>query len=119
MQPSTGRLVITPRCSPARSTSYIGPNPAITGFAESDGEALRIISRLDLRGRTLVVKPEITKVSQLEGKKIATPQLGNTQDVAARAYFASKGLETDVSGGGDVSILPTPNATTLGRSSRG
>ena len=68
--------------------------------------------RLDLRA-ALVVKPEITKVSQLEGKKIATPQLGNTQDVAARAYFASKGLETDVSGGGDVSILPTPNATTL------
>ena len=51
--------------------------------------------RLDLRGRARG-EPEITKVSQLEGKKIATPQLGNTQDVAARAYFASKGLETDV-----------------------
>ncbi len=110
---NAGPAVITALLSGAIDVSYIGPNPAITGFAESNGEALRIISGSTSAGAALVVKPGITKVSQLKGKKVATPQLGNTQDVAARAYFASKGLETDVSGGGDVSIIPTPNATTL------
>ena len=110
---NAGPQVITALLSGAIDVSYIGPNPAITGFAESGGEALRIISGSTSAGAALVVKPEITKVSQLEGKKIATPQLGNTQDVAARAFLKSKGLETDVSGGGDVSIIPTSNATTL------
>ena len=110
---NAGPTVITALLAGAIDVSYIGPNPAITGFAESDGEALRIISGSTSGGAALVVKPGITKVSQLKGKKIATPQLGNTQDVAARAYFKEKGLSTDVTGGGDVSILPTPNATTL------
>jgi NitT/TauT family transport system substrate-binding protein len=110
---NAGPAAITALLSGAIDVSYIGPNPAITGFAESNGEALRIISGSTSAGAALVVKPEITRVSQLKGKKIATPQLGNTQDVAARAYLRSKGLETDVSGGGDVSIIPTPNATTL------
>jgi NitT/TauT family transport system substrate-binding protein len=110
---NAGPAVITALLSGAIDVSYIGPNPAITGFAESNGEAVRIISGSTSAGAALVVKPEITKVSQLKGKKIATPQLGNTQDVAARAYLKTKGLTTDVSGGGDVSIIPTPNATTL------
>ncbi|MET0627298.1 MAG: ABC transporter substrate-binding protein [Acidimicrobiia bacterium] len=110
---NAGPAVITALLADAIDVSYNGPNPAITGFAESNGEALRIISGSTSAGAALVVKPEITKVTQLKGKKIATPQLGNTQDVAARAFFKSKGLTTDVTGGGDVSIVPTPNATTL------
>ena len=110
---NAGPTVITALLAGAIDVSYIGPNPAINGFAESNGEALRIISGSTSAGAALVVKPEITKVADLKGKKIATPQLGNTQDVAARAYLKSKGLSTDITGGGDVSILPTPNATTL------
>ena len=60
-----------------------------------------------------MVKPGITSAAQLKGKKLATPQLGNTQDVALRAWLKSQGLATDVQGGGDVSILPQPNAQTL------
>jgi NitT/TauT family transport system substrate-binding protein len=110
---NAGPTVITALLAGAIDVSYIGPNPAINGFAESNGEALRIISGSTSGGAALVVKPEIKKVADLKGKKIATPQLGNTQDVAARAYLKSKGLSTDITGGGDVSILPTPNATTL------
>ncbi|MET0895592.1 MAG: ABC transporter substrate-binding protein [Acidimicrobiia bacterium] len=110
---NAGPLVITALLADAIDVSYIGPNPSITGFAQSNGEALRIISGSTSAGASLVVKPSITKVSDLKGKKIATPQLGNTQDVAARSYLKQKGLSTDTSGGGDVSILPTANATTL------
>ncbi len=59
------------------------------------------------------MQPSITDVSQLKGKTLATPQLGNTQDVALRAWLSSKGLHTDPQKGGDVTIAPTENATTL------
>jgi NitT/TauT family transport system substrate-binding protein len=59
------------------------------------------------------VKPDITTPAQLKGKKIATPSLGNTQDVAARSWLASKGLKTTTEGGGDVSIVPQDNSTTV------
>ena len=93
--------------------TFIGPNPAINAFQKSNGEAIRIVSGSTSGGAGLVVKPEITSVEQLKGKTIATPQLGNTQDVALRAFLKSKGLAADTSGGGDVSITPQANADTL------
>ncbi|MGQ0804302.1 MAG: ABC transporter substrate-binding protein [Actinomycetota bacterium] len=99
--------------SDALDISYIGPNPAINAFAQSDGEAIRIISGAASGGAFFVVQPEIKKPKDLEGKTIATPQLGNTQDVALRTYLADKGFETDPTGGGDVSIVPQDNAQTL------
>jgi NitT/TauT family transport system substrate-binding protein len=93
--------------------SFMGPNPAINAFQKSGGEAIRIVAGATSGGAGLVVKPEITSVDQLKGKKIASPQLGNTQDVALRAFLESKGLNTDTNGGGDVSIIPQANADTL------
>lgn len=93
--------------------TFIGPNPAINAFARSNGSAIRIIAGSTSGGAYLVVKPEITSVEQLSGTTLATPSLGNTQDVALRAWLASNGLETTPDGGGDVSILPQSNSTTL------
>lgn len=93
--------------------TFIGPNPAINAFAQSGGEAVRIIAGSTSGGAYLVVKPEITSVEQLAGKNIATPSLGNTQDVALRAWLKENGLETTLEGGGDVSILPQSNSTSL------
>jgi sulfonate transport system substrate-binding protein len=93
--------------------SFIGPNPAINAFAKSNGEAIRIVSGATSGGAYLVVKPGITSAADLKGKKLATPQLGNTQDVALRAWLKEQGFATDVQGGGDVSILPQANAQTL------
>jgi NitT/TauT family transport system substrate-binding protein len=93
--------------------TYIGPNPAINAFAQSDGEAVRIIAGSTSGGAALVTSPDITSPEQLEGAVLATPQLGNTQDVALRAYLADEGFETDETGGGDVSIRPQANADTL------
>jgi NitT/TauT family transport system substrate-binding protein len=97
----------------AIDATYIGPNPAINAFAQSNGEAVRIISGATSGGAFLVTKPDITSVEQLKGKKIATPQLGNTQDVALRAWLKEQGYTTDTAGGGDVSVVPQDNAQTL------
>jgi NitT/TauT family transport system substrate-binding protein len=98
--------------SGAIDATYIGPNPAINAFVKTKG-GIKIVSGATSGGAALVVKPAITSVAQLEGKKIATPQLGNTQDVALRAFLKEKGLATDPQGGGDVSILPQENSLTL------
>jgi NitT/TauT family transport system substrate-binding protein len=97
----------------AIDASYIGPNPAINAFAKSSGQAIRIIAGATSGGAFLVVKPGIDSPKDLAGKKLATPQLGNTQDVALRTWLLDNGLETDLQGGGDVSILPQENAQTL------
>jgi NitT/TauT family transport system substrate-binding protein len=60
-----------------------------------------------------MVHPDIESAADLKGRKLATPQLGNTQDVALRSWLTKEGLKADTSGGGDVSILPQENAQTL------
>jgi NitT/TauT family transport system substrate-binding protein len=93
--------------------TLIGPNPAINGFAQSDGEALRIVSGSTSGGAYFVVTPEITAPDQLAGTTVASPSLGNTQDVALRAWLADEGFETRPDGGGDLTILAQSNSTTL------
>jgi NitT/TauT family transport system substrate-binding protein len=94
--------------------SYIGPNPAINGYIQSEGKAVRVISGATSGGAALVVRPaaNIKSPADLAGKKLATPQLGNTQDVALRGYLAEHGLKTKEQGG-DVEIIPTDNAQIL------
>lgn len=93
--------------------TYIGPNPTINAYAESKGEAVRVIAGAASGGAGLVVRPEITSAADLKGRRIATPQLGNTQDVALRYWLGQQGLTADPEGGGDVSILPQANAEGL------
>lgn len=93
--------------------TFIGPNPAINAYAQSGGEAVRIVAGSTSGGAYLVVKPGISSAQQLKGKTVATPSLGNTQDVALRAWLKDNGIETTADGGGDVTILPQKNATTL------
>ena len=97
----------------ALDASYIGPNPAINAFAQSDGQAIRIVSGTTSGGAALIVRDDITSPDQLAGTVLATPQLGNTQDVALRAWLLEQGYETDLEGGGDVSITPQANADAL------
>lgn len=110
---NAGPEAITALVSDALDATYIGPNPAINAFAKSHGEAIRIISGATSGGAFLVVRPEIRDVAGLRGKTIASPQLGNTQDVALRSWLASKGFRTTTEGGGEVSVVPQENALTL------
>ncbi len=93
---------------------WIGPSPAINGFTKSNGEALKIIGGSASGGVRLVVNPDkIKSVDDLKGKKIATPQIGNTQDVALLSFLAGKGWKVDAnSGAGDVSVVRSDNKVT-------
>jgi NitT/TauT family transport system substrate-binding protein len=93
--------------------TFIGPNPAINAHAQSEGTAIRIIAGSTSGGAALVVKPEIAGPEDLAGLRIATPSLGNTQDVALRAWLLAQGYESDLEGGGDVSVIPQSNAQSL------
>jgi len=91
--------------------TYIGPNPAINGYVQSDGEALKIISGAASGGAVFVVRNDvgINSVDDLANKKFASPQLGNTQDVALRKYLLDHGYKTKENGG-NVEVLPAKNA---------
>ncbi|MFG2145317.1 aliphatic sulfonate ABC transporter substrate-binding protein [Streptomyces sp. NPDC048696] len=93
---------------------WIGPSPSVNGYTKSKGQNLRIIAGSASGGVKLVVNPEkIKSLDDVKGKKIATPQLGNTQDVALLNWIASKGWKVDAqSGKGDVSVVRTDNKIT-------
>ena len=116
LEPATfaaGPAAIEALLSGALDATYIGPNPAINAFAKSNGEAIRIIAGSTSGGAFLVVRDGIESPADLRGKTLATPQLGNTQDVALRTWLADQGYETTLEGGGDVSVTPQDNAQTL------
>src|SRR5881227_4083500 len=100
---------------------YVGPNPAINGYVKSHGEALHIIAGAASGGALFVVRPgaNIKTAADLAGKKIATPQLGGTQDVSLRFYLQQHGLKP-ADKGGTVQIVPTdnPNILTLFKQAR-
>ena len=94
--------------------AYVGPNPAINAWQKSSGSAIKVVSGAATGGASVVVKSSITSASQLKGQSLATPSLGNTQDVALRSWLKDSGLATTTTGGGDVSIKPTaPNSAAV------
>ena len=110
---NAGPLVVEALNAGSIDAAFVGPNPTINGFVRSGGQALRVVAGTASSGAALVVREGIEDVEDLRGARIATPQLGNTQDVAARHWFAEQGLATTTVGGGDVQILPQSNATAL------
>ncbi len=94
--------------------TYIGPNPAISGYVRSNGEALRIVAGATSGGAALVVRSDsgIQRPEDFHGKKIASPQMGNTQDVALRAWLKANGMKT-TDKGGDVQVIPLANPDQL------
>src|SRR5919106_3094016 len=94
--------------------AYVGPNPAINGYLASDGQGLRIISGATSGGASFVVRNDsgINSVKDLGGKKYASPQLGNTQDVALRKFLSDNGFKT-IQQGGNVTAVPVAPADIL------
>lgn len=91
--------------------AYVGPNPAINGYLKSDGQALRVIAGASSGGAVFVIRNDsgINAVHDFAGKKFASPQLGNTQDVALRSYLLKNGYKTSENGG-SVTIIPAKTA---------
>jgi len=94
--------------------AYIGPNPTITGYVRSNGEALRVVAGAASGGVALVVRNDsgIQKPEDFHGKRVASPQLGNTQDVALRAWLKAHGMKS-TDKGGDVQVIPMANPDQL------
>jgi NitT/TauT family transport system substrate-binding protein len=99
----------------AIDVAFFGPNPAINAFSKSKGRLVRIVAGAAAGGAGLVVRSDlhITDASQLRGRKLGTPQLGNTQDVALRYYLTQHGLNIPAQGKGDVDIASADNSTLL------
>jgi NitT/TauT family transport system substrate-binding protein len=94
--------------------AYVGPNPAINAWQKSNGTAIKVISGAADGGASLVVKKGVTGAGELKGKTLATPSLGNTQDVALRYYLKQNGITTNATGGGDAFVKPTtPNSAAV------
>lgn len=93
---------------------YVGPNPTISGYIRSHGEALRVIAGAVSGGAAMVVRADsgINKPDDFHGKRVASPQLGNTQDVALRNWLAGHNLKPREKGG-DVSVMPIANPDQL------
>jgi NitT/TauT family transport system substrate-binding protein len=94
--------------------TYVGPNPALNAYIRSRGDEIRVLAGAALGGAALVVPGDgrITQPAQFKGLRVATPQLGNTQDVAARAWLAQQGFRITLTGG-DVLVVPTANPDQL------
>jgi len=94
--------------------TYVGPNPAINAYVRSGGQEIRIVAGSVNGGSALVVHKgsPLKTAGDFRGKKIATPQFGNTQDVAARAWLSAGGLKITQTGG-DAQVLPTANPDQL------
>jgi|GEM_PF-115107 len=111
---NAGPSVIEAIFAGALDIAYIGPSPTLNGYIQSRGEALRIVAGASSGGASLVVREGagIQKASDFHGKRVASPQLGNTQDVALRSWLHSQGLAT-TDKGGDVQVLPLANPDQL------
>jgi NitT/TauT family transport system substrate-binding protein len=108
---NSGTEATTALLAGAIDASFVGPNPAINAYQKTNG-GIRIVAGTASGGADLVVKPSLDTAADLKGKKIATPQLGNTQDVALRTWLNKNGLH-ETKDGGDVTIVPEDNSTTL------
>jgi len=94
--------------------TYVGPNPAINGYEVSDGKDLRIIAGATSGGAVFVVRNDsgIQSPKDFAGKTFASPQLGNTQDIALRKYLLDNGYKT-TENGGNVTVVPVANPDIL------
>jgi len=111
---STGTLETTAILADQLDAAYVGPNPAINAFQKSNGTAIKIISGVATGGASVVVKASISGASGLKNQAVATPSLGNTQDVFLRYWLKENGITTTTTGGGAVSIKPTsPNSASV------
>jgi sulfonate transport system substrate-binding protein len=111
---NAGPQVIEALRAKAIDVAYVGPNPAVNGYVESGGCDLRIISGAASGGAVFVVRNDagIDSPDDFVGKKFASPQLGNTQDVALRKYLLENGYKVKEKGG-NVEVLPIPNPDIL------
>jgi NitT/TauT family transport system substrate-binding protein len=108
---NSGTEATTALLAGAIDASFVGPNPAINAYQKTKGD-IRVVAGTASGGASFIVKPGINTAADLKGKKIGTPQAGNTQDVSLRTWLNKNGLH-ETKDGGDVTIVPEDNSVTL------
>lgn len=100
--------------------TYVGPSPALNAYIRSEGDEIRVLAGAAEGGAALVVPGDgrIKQPADFKGRRVGTPQLGNTQDVAARTWLKRQGFRVTLTGG-DVLVLPTANADQFALFQRG
>jgi len=96
--------------------AYVGPGPAINGFLKSEDHNVKILSGAASGGASFIVHPnsKIESVADFEGKRIAAPQIGNTQDISLRTYLSENGLKPAEKGGSVIVLnISNPDIYTL------
>ena len=90
--------------------AYVGPGPIINGFLKSDGKDIKILSGAASGGASFIIQPNsgLESLENFDGKRIASPQISNSQDVSLRYYLESHGLKS-VEKGGTVFVLNISN----------
>jgi NitT/TauT family transport system substrate-binding protein len=114
---NSGSDVITALQSGALDASYIGPGPAITAYATD--QSVRVVSGATSGGASLMVNSDIAGPEDLEGKTLATPGAGNTQDVALKYWLGEQGYDVSAEGKGDVTVVNLDNSDTVTSFSNG
>jgi NitT/TauT family transport system substrate-binding protein len=110
---SSGPPAVEALLSKSIDASFVGPNPAINAYTQSKGAAIRIVAGTASGGAFFIVNKDIKTAADLKGKKVGSPSLGNTQDVALRYWLKQQGLSTNTNGGGDVHVVPGPDNGTI------
>lgn len=108
----SGSDTIDALLSGSLDATYIGPSPALTAYAQSEG-AVRIVSGATQGGASLIVNSSITSIADLKGKKIATPSAGNTQDIALKYFLKQNGFQENEDGTGDVTVVNQDNSVSV------
>jgi NitT/TauT family transport system substrate-binding protein len=107
---NAGPAATTALLSGAIDASFMGPGPATSSYTKGGAQ---VVAGTASGGAFLVVDKSINSPKDLAGKKISDPQLNGTQDIALRSYLRQQGYKTDTNGGGDVHVVPQPNAQIL------
>jgi NitT/TauT family transport system substrate-binding protein len=107
---NAGPDAVTALFADAVDIAYVGPNPTVNAWTQSKGEAIKVISGAASGGASFVVAKDITSVKDLEGKTVASPQLGNTQDVALKYWLNQNGEQVSAEGQGTVTVTNASNS---------
>jgi len=106
----SGPQVIESIFSNSIDLAYVGPGPVINGYLKSDGKDLKILASAANGGASFIIQKNsgLESIENYSGKRVAAPQISNTQDVSLRHYLAQNGL-TPAEKGGDVFVLNIAN----------
>lgn len=110
---NAGPEAVTALFADSIDIAYVGPNPTVSAWTQSQGDAIRVISGAASGGASFVVTEDISSPADLEGKTVATPQLGNTQDVALKYWLNDNGEQVNADGSGTVTVANASNSDIL------